>query len=295
MVGFPSAFHMSTSTLMRLLRLGGVFCFVGHGAFGVITKESWLPYFATFGIDRTLAYQLMPLVGWLDIAMGLSLLVTLRPALLAWMFIWTVFTAALRPMAGEPMWEMFERAGNYGVPLALLLMVWPSGGWRNNGWRAWFAEARVHDDPTVVQRRALSALVMSCALLLVGHGMLGLNGKPGLVTNLATVFPLQAAALTPMLGGFELVLAAAVVAAAIVAVAGLAVAGLAGSAIAAATMVLGAGVALWKLATESLFLLAGASFWEVVERGGSYVVPLAIAVAAYALPISSVSRPRRPS
>ena len=37
------------------------------------------------------------------------------------------------------------------------------------------------------------------------------------------------------------------------------------------------GVCLWKLATESLYLVAGANLacWEVVERGGSYVAPLA--------------------
>lgn len=238
--------------MIRLLRLGGVLCFVGHGAFGVITKEAWIPYFATFGIDRAMAFRLMPVVGWMDIALGLSLMVTLRPALLAWMLTWTVFTASLRPLSGEPVWEMLERAGNFGVPLALLLLVWPTGGWR-----AWLAPARVSDHAGLMGR-VRTALVVACALLLAGHGMLGVNAKPGLVANLATVLPEQAAALTPLLGGFELMLALAV--------------------LAVPSVALAVFIAVWKLATESLFLAAGAPYWEVVERGGSYIVPLAIAL-----------------
>jgi hypothetical protein len=38
------------------------------------------------------------------------------------------------------------------------------------------------------------------------------------------------------------------------------------------------GVAVWKLFTESLFVAAGASGWEIVERGGSYAAPIALAM-----------------
>ena len=37
-------------------------------------------------------------------------------------------------------------------------------------------------------------------------------------------------------------------------------------------------VAAWKLATESLFVVAGAPIWEFVERAGSYAAPIALAV-----------------
>ena len=37
-------------------------------------------------------------------------------------------------------------------------------------------------------------------------------------------------------------------------------------------------VAAWKLATESLFIVAGAPIWEFVERAGSYAAPLALGV-----------------
>ena len=34
----------------------------------------------------------------------------------------------------------------------------------------------------------------------------------------------------------------------------------------------------WKFATECLFITAGAPFWEVIERFGSYTAPLALAL-----------------
>jgi hypothetical protein len=36
-------------------------------------------------------------------------------------------------------------------------------------------------------------------------------------------------------------------------------------------------ICLWKIATESLFLVAGAPVWELIERFGSYTAPLALA------------------
>src|SRR5262245_33658935 len=42
-----------------LLRLGVVGCFIGHGAYGLLTKDAWVPYFGVVGIDRTWAYRLM--------------------------------------------------------------------------------------------------------------------------------------------------------------------------------------------------------------------------------------------
>src|SRR6478609_2378592 len=51
-----------------ILRVGAFMCFVGHGAFGIITKESWVKYFAVVGIGRDTAYAMMPLVGALDVS-----------------------------------------------------------------------------------------------------------------------------------------------------------------------------------------------------------------------------------
>src|SRR4051812_47381543 len=98
-------------------------CFVGHGAFGIITKEAWVRYFAVVGLGRATAYAMMPVIGTLDITMGIILLVAPVPLVAMWMLAWALWTALLRPLAGEPFWEMLERAGNYGVPAALLLWM----------------------------------------------------------------------------------------------------------------------------------------------------------------------------
>ena len=55
------------------LRVAIAMCFIGHGAFGIITKEIWTHYFAVFGIGHTLAYKLMPPVGVVDILLGITM------------------------------------------------------------------------------------------------------------------------------------------------------------------------------------------------------------------------------
>ena len=105
-------------------------------------------------------------------------------------------------------------------------------------------------------------LAVVVALLLIGHGVLGLEGKPGLVANYAAVLPPGAAAIaTPVVGGIEVALALAVLR---WPSAGLAL-----------------FIATWKLATESLFLVSGQPIWEFVERGGSYAAPLALAITVW--------------
>jgi hypothetical protein len=58
--------------LYWLLRLGVIGCFIGHGAYGFITKEAWVPYFGVVGIDRTWAYWLMPWIGAMDVSLGVT-------------------------------------------------------------------------------------------------------------------------------------------------------------------------------------------------------------------------------
>src|SRR5258705_8766777 len=53
-----------------ILRVAVAACFIGHGAFGIITKEAWLPYFGIFAIPEAWACPLMPVVGTGNTAMG---------------------------------------------------------------------------------------------------------------------------------------------------------------------------------------------------------------------------------
>src|SRR5689334_22016399 len=119
------------------LRIGAGACFIGHGAFGIITKAAWVPYFGFVGIPADVAYQLMPIIGAVDIAIGLSVWFSPRPIVLAYMAVWAAWTALLRPLTGESVFEAIERAGNYGVPLALLLLTGIP-----RAWREWFKPVR---------------------------------------------------------------------------------------------------------------------------------------------------------
>src|SRR5438093_9301267 len=96
--------------------------FVGHGAFGVLRKEAWIAYFQIFGIPEAWAWHLMPVVGSVDIVLGTLALVAPRRAALLYMSVWGLFTALLRPLAGQGWWEFFERSYNFGVPFFMLWM-----------------------------------------------------------------------------------------------------------------------------------------------------------------------------
>jgi hypothetical protein len=113
-----------------MLRLACVLEFVGHGAFGILTKAAWVPYFGLVGVPEWIAYRLMPVVGTVDITLGL--LVALRPvrAALLYMALWGFWTASLRPLAGEPLWEFLERAPNWAVPLAFLYVRGVGRTWK---------------------------------------------------------------------------------------------------------------------------------------------------------------------
>jgi hypothetical protein len=231
------------------LRLGAALCFIGHGAFGFITKAAWVPYFGVVGIPERWAWKLMPLVGAVDVTAGMAVLFAPRPLPLGYMVLWALWTALLRPLAGESAFETFERAGNYGVPAALLLWAGVP-----RSWRASLALAEPTIDPVGI-RSAAVVLRASTALLLAGHGGLGaIVAKPLLAQHYAAI------GLAPntvvVVGWFELGLAAVV-------------------ALRPHSAVLGF-VACWKLGTESLFLVAGSPMWELIERAGSVAAPVAL-------------------
>src|SRR4029450_10420706 len=95
-----------------LLRLGVIGCFIGHGAYGFITREAWVPFFGVVGIDRTWAYRLMPWVGAMDVSLGLMMAVVPLRGVLLHLTVWCLWTAALRPLSGHVVVERCERAGH---------------------------------------------------------------------------------------------------------------------------------------------------------------------------------------
>jgi len=247
----PVSPDRADQTAYWLLRVGAALCFIGHGAFGFITKAAWVPYFGVVGIPAEWAWRLMPIVGAVDVLAGMAVLYAPRALPLVYMTVWAAWTALLRPLAGEPVWEAVERAGNYGVPLALLTLTGLPRSWRELvTWRdrAW------HDPQTLVRVRSILRWT-TCALLL-GHGALGaITGKAVLATHYADVGLPELT--TAGVCWFEIGLAGAIAMRPVPALLMLA--------------------AAWKLSSESLWIVSGAPIWEVVERAGSYAAPLALA------------------
>jgi hypothetical protein len=231
-----------------LFRLA-LFCeFVGHGAFGILTKSAWVPYFGIFGIPESWAWKLMPVVGSIDIALGTLVLVAPMRAGLLYMGCWGLFTASLRPLTGEGWWEFLERSYNFGVPL---LMLWVH---RIDTRRpSWFAV--ITEVPRFTIARAQTAqLVLRgiMASMLIGHGGFGLiMGKPNLLrfyeaAGLGGV-EVSLPTVRAVIGGFEMILGALCLEVQVVA--------------------FFMFVCVWKLASELLYVPAGAygAWWEVID------------------------------
>jgi len=233
------------------LRFAAAMCFIGHGAFGIITKPIWLNYFAVFGIGHDMGYHLMPIVGVLDILMGISLLFYPTRAILLWLVVWGFITALCRPLSGEHFAETIERAGNYGAPLTLLIL----SGFGGKSIKTWFAGI---SPDTFTNEKTLAAattcLKIVVFLLLAGHGWLNLVEKKGLMgqyTSLGLSNPAQVAHIA---GIFEIVAALSVL-------------------IRPIRPVLIA-LLVWKMGTELFYPHWEAFEW--IERGGSYGAILAL-------------------
>lgn len=242
-----------------LLRCGVIGCFIGHGAYGFLTKEAWVPFFGVAGIDDTWAYRLMPWVGAMDVSLGLIMAVVPLRSVMLHLTVWGLWTAALRPLSGDAVWEFCERAGNYGVPLAFLVLAGIP-----RGLRGWFTPVWPAAMPPLTPDRAWlmqGTLRLTTCLLLLGHGALGaLHNKPALTAHYASIglrdIVIGGLTLTQVVGGVEIVLAVAVL-------------------IAPRPSLL-IGICLWKMGTEALFMTSGSLPFEWIERAGSYTAPLAL-------------------
>jgi len=248
-----SSEQIATFHVYWTLRLTAALCFIGHGAFGFITKESWIPFFTFFGISREWGYWWMPLVGGIDVAVGLTVLFfSWRPAII-YMVMWATWTALLRPFVGLGWWEFFERAGNYGVPLALLYFCAPGASLLS---RCAFRQLLDSD-----RTRLIITLQLVSGLLLMGHAGFGLMMDKGVLfhhwRSVSTIpdvlgqatFVHALGLLEFFLGGLMLVWARAEVACIVL---------------------------IWKLVSEMLYPISGDYIWEFIERSGSYGAPLAL-------------------
>jgi hypothetical protein len=233
------------------LRVAAAMCFMGHGAFGIITKPIWCNYFALFGIDKSTAYHLMPILGSVDIMLGIILLFKPIRAIAVWLVFWGIMTAVCRPLSGEPLAEFIERAGNFGVPFCLLLLA---GGTRLNF--RWFFSTIDPGEPADEKslNRVKTTLQIIVFLLLTGHGWLNLIQKPGLISQYSALGFSNPVNVSMLVGIFEIM---------------------------AAVVVLVRPVRplififlIWKMGTELFY--PHFEIFEWVERGGSYGTLLAL-------------------
>jgi hypothetical protein len=256
-VAIPARSATNADTLAPLVhwifRIAFAMEFLGHGAFGVMGgKAAWLPYFGVVGIGESTAWRLMPLIGYVDVTMATLVLFRPMRAMLLYGAVWGLWTAMLRPLAGQGVWELLERAGNYGIPLAFLLWSgWPS---RPSQWFERISP-RVH---AVNARAMIEPLVrVSLVLLLIGHAGFGvIQNKPMLAQQWATVgvHGVGGMPIVPAAGWLDVALAVAV--------------------LVYPSMWILAFIAVWKISCELLYPISGAPIWEFVERGGSYAAPL---------------------
>lgn len=119
-----------------MLRVAVAGEFFGHGMFALGKKAGWFKYFEWFGITspETIG-TLLVLIGIMDVA--LALLVLVKPVRIAilWMAVWGLWTAMIRwPLGPDPAWDFVERWANWGAPLALFLLA----GWPKS-WKEWFS------------------------------------------------------------------------------------------------------------------------------------------------------------
>ncbi len=118
-----------------VLRIAVAGEFVGHGVFALQGKKAWIDWiYQLTGAEIATAATFLTLIGLADLLVALIILVCPIRAVVLWAAFWGFWTALVRPVVGEPIWDFVERWANWGAPLALLLLL----GWPKN-WREWFS------------------------------------------------------------------------------------------------------------------------------------------------------------
>ena len=272
------------SQLHWTLRITTALCFIGHGTWGLITKAVWLPFFQSQGIEPDIAWKLQPLIGAFDILMAVILLRKPNRTILIWMFLWALWTAILRPLAGNlekiqvdgewivqlatdsmrvakmQIWEFLERAGNWGPPFILLVM----GGafaLSNKDLVTPYKEPEIKDSTIDTVFFLLKACL---ALLLIGHAGFGFAvEKKMLIDHWQSIGVNADVAFITQVGYAEFVLGVLIFIAPL-----------------RPLILLALG---WKLLTEFLYVPADTvtgmgivNIFEWIERWGDYGVPLAM-------------------
>ena len=107
-----------------ILRIAVAGEFFGHGIFALQGKEQWIKWVSQLtSVDLVTAAKMMFIVGIMDLLVAVIVLFRPIKPVLLWAAFWGFWTALVRPLVGEPIWDFIERFANWGAPLALYFIL----------------------------------------------------------------------------------------------------------------------------------------------------------------------------
>ncbi len=120
---FLSPLSRDRARLMQgVLRLTTCLLLLGHGALGALhNKPALTAHYASIGLQNVVvgSVTLTQIVGGVEIALAMAVLIAPLPSLLIGICLWKMGTEALFMTSGSLPFEWIERAGSYTAPLAL--------------------------------------------------------------------------------------------------------------------------------------------------------------------------------
>src|SRR3989338_5486209 len=107
-----------------ILRVAVAGEFIGHGVFATQQKAQWLGWIKKMlSVEASTAGVILLCVGAFDVLVGLIILLKPIKPILLWATFWGFWTALVRPIMGDPIWDFIERWANWGAPLALYFLM----------------------------------------------------------------------------------------------------------------------------------------------------------------------------
>ena len=115
--------------VMMLLRVALAFVFVTHGAEALMHYPRFIDLIIGTGenmsgwrITETQAKSALTVIGWMDIFVGVAILIRPMPALLWWMAVWALVTALSRmtSMGWDAYRDVLLRVSHFVVPFVLV-------------------------------------------------------------------------------------------------------------------------------------------------------------------------------
>lgn len=114
---------MRIQSVEKILRVAIFLTFLGHGIVAIQGHLAWIDYLEFIGFSSDRASDILPLIGFLDILVALTILIKPYKYVVLWASIWAFSAALIRPLSGEEIWAFVERGSNWMTPLALYICL----------------------------------------------------------------------------------------------------------------------------------------------------------------------------